>query len=241
VPYLTLVREGEVVEMRKLAGSLVIGRAAECGWTVQNPLLSRRHLRFEPRQNGWQVIDLGSTNGSWMDGARLTSERLSDGDVIQAGDFELIFTETPFVSVADLIGTHAGGAEDQAAEAQETSQPIIETAALPEIGAEDQTETGPEAKSDSGTLLTPIRSAGEPAVSSSRFHGLAGKIRNQPQFKIILPIGLAAGLAIVSLAWFGGPGGRSAHANKPSADGPPLWRPGASQAEIRRALADVPV
>lgn len=53
---------------------------------------SARHARFEPRQDGVWVQDLGSTNGTYLNGTRLEQPRLlTAGDVIRVGETDLRF------------------------------------------------------------------------------------------------------------------------------------------------------
>ena len=53
---------------------------------------SARHARFEPRQDGVWVQDLGSTNGTYLNGKRLEQpRRLTSGDVIRVGETDLRF------------------------------------------------------------------------------------------------------------------------------------------------------
>lgn len=51
---------------------------------------SARHARFEPRQDGVWIQDLGSTNGTYLNGARLEQpRRLTPGDVVRIGETDL--------------------------------------------------------------------------------------------------------------------------------------------------------
>ena len=51
---------------------------------------SARHARFEARSDGVWVEDLGSTNGTFVNGARVTTpRRLDGGDVVRVGQTEL--------------------------------------------------------------------------------------------------------------------------------------------------------
>jgi pSer/pThr/pTyr-binding forkhead associated (FHA) protein len=53
---------------------------------------SSRHARFEPRRDGIWVEDIGSTNGTFVNGIRLTRERkLTPGDVVRVGETDLRF------------------------------------------------------------------------------------------------------------------------------------------------------
>jgi hypothetical protein len=53
---------------------------------------STRHARFEPRRDGIWIEDIGSTNGTFVNGIRLTRERkLAPGDVVRIGETDLRF------------------------------------------------------------------------------------------------------------------------------------------------------
>ncbi len=53
---------------------------------------STRHVRFEPRRDGVYVEDIGSTNGTFVNGIRLTRDRkLTAGDVVRVGETDLRF------------------------------------------------------------------------------------------------------------------------------------------------------
>jgi hypothetical protein len=73
--------------------ALTIGR----GPTNDVPLgddeyASTRHVRIEPRRDGIWVEDIGSTNGTFVNGIRLTRERrLVPGDVVRVGETDLRF------------------------------------------------------------------------------------------------------------------------------------------------------
>jgi FHA domain len=53
---------------------------------------STRHARFEPRRDGVYIEDIGSTNGTFVNGIRLTRDRkLTPGDVVRIGETDLRF------------------------------------------------------------------------------------------------------------------------------------------------------
>ncbi len=53
---------------------------------------SSRHARIEPRRDGVWIEDVGSTNGTFVNGIRLTRERrLAPGDVVRVGETDLRF------------------------------------------------------------------------------------------------------------------------------------------------------
>jgi len=58
----------------------------------QDEYASSRHARIEPRRDGVWVEDIGSTNGTFVNGIRLTRERrLTPGDVVRVGETDLRF------------------------------------------------------------------------------------------------------------------------------------------------------
>jgi pSer/pThr/pTyr-binding forkhead associated (FHA) protein len=62
-------RAGERIE---LVGELVVGRE-NADVTVDDDEVSRRHLAVRPHEDGVELEDLGSTNGTFVDGARLSA------------------------------------------------------------------------------------------------------------------------------------------------------------------------
>jgi hypothetical protein len=67
--------------------ALTIGRDALCGISLTgDAAVSRSHARIEMSPGGWQIVDSGSANGTFVNGARLTTpQRLVAGDEIQIG------------------------------------------------------------------------------------------------------------------------------------------------------------
>lgn len=66
--------------------TISIGRAAECEVRLADTSVSRRHAEIRSGEGGWTVADLGSTNGTKVNGAIITERRLKDGDTISVGD-----------------------------------------------------------------------------------------------------------------------------------------------------------
>lgn len=62
------------------------GRTDEADVVVDDALVSAVHCRFEETGRGWQVTDLNSTNGTYLNGRRVTRAILRDGDRIGFGD-----------------------------------------------------------------------------------------------------------------------------------------------------------
>src|SRR3972149_9426400 len=72
---------------------LLIGRGAECDIAIPDRQISRHHARLRRTPQGSLIEDLGSKNGTYVNGARITTPTvLQDGDVIQvAFSMELMF------------------------------------------------------------------------------------------------------------------------------------------------------
>ena len=63
-----------------LSGSrVVIGRSREADIVLQDPNVSRRHAELRREDGGWQIVDLGSTNGIKVNGRRVDNQPLSAG------------------------------------------------------------------------------------------------------------------------------------------------------------------
>lgn len=75
-----------------LGHRIVIGRATDSDLFVPDKRLSRHHAELQQRPDGYWVIDLGSTNGTYLNGARIDGERpLRHSDVIAVGATTLTF------------------------------------------------------------------------------------------------------------------------------------------------------
>lgn len=81
--------EGEDFQLD--SAQLTIGRGGQNNIPIRtDEYASARHARFEPRHDGVWVQDLGSTNGTYLNGARLERpRRLADGDVVRVGETDL--------------------------------------------------------------------------------------------------------------------------------------------------------
>jgi diguanylate cyclase (GGDEF)-like protein len=64
---------------------VVLGRGKDCTIPLDDVALSRRHARIEPKQGGYIVVDLDSTNGTFVNDLRVRSGPLNDGDYLRCG------------------------------------------------------------------------------------------------------------------------------------------------------------
>ena len=84
-----VLRAGEAHELDSTP--ITIGRARTNDVELDgDDFASARHARFEPRRDGVYVEDVGSTNGTFLNGTKLTRARkLKPGDVVKVGETEL--------------------------------------------------------------------------------------------------------------------------------------------------------
>jgi predicted component of type VI protein secretion system len=94
--YLTIHLEDKPVTRRELepGTAMILGRALESDLWIDDTRLSRLHCRFESSDDDgahWTVIDLNSRNGTHVNGQRIGSHRLRDGEEIFVGRARLVF------------------------------------------------------------------------------------------------------------------------------------------------------
>ena len=77
------------------SAAVTVGRASQNTVAIDgDEFASARHARIEPRRDGVWVTDLGSTNGTYVNGVRIDRPRkLVTGDIVRAGETELRYEE----------------------------------------------------------------------------------------------------------------------------------------------------
>ena len=89
--------------------AVIVGRGATCQITIDDPMLSRRHARLDLRGSEPEIEDLGSRNGTQLDGSPLRGRAvLRDGDRIRLGTRELVFL-VPTSARQERAALRAGG------------------------------------------------------------------------------------------------------------------------------------
>lgn len=86
-------------------GDLVIGRSPSCDVSVVDIRTSRRHARVRQRGGRSTVVDLGSRNGTFLNGERVERETpLVPGDRLQVGDTTFLFDPPMRAAIDDETG-----------------------------------------------------------------------------------------------------------------------------------------
>ncbi len=80
--------------------SVTVGKHPDCDLVMSDDTVSRRHLRIQRVQGSqgdieWLVVDLGSTNGTRLQGARIKEAPIEAGAIIQAGTARIAFVPIP--------------------------------------------------------------------------------------------------------------------------------------------------
>ncbi len=72
---------------------VVLGRALEAQVSIDSGAVSRRHAALQRSNDRYTCVDLGSSNGVYVNGERVTSKELRDGDTVQVGDALFVLQE----------------------------------------------------------------------------------------------------------------------------------------------------
>jgi hypothetical protein len=84
---------------------LVLGRDEACDIRLDGGYVSRYQNLFMETPSGWLLIDLNSTNGSFVNGRRVREHRLRDGDLVAVGQYQLRFACTETAEAGTAVST----------------------------------------------------------------------------------------------------------------------------------------
>lgn len=86
-------QQQEIAQYELTSRGVRIGRSQENDIVIDNMAVSGKHARIIDDEMGFIIKDLGSWNGTFIDGKPIESRRLSDGDVITIGKHVLVFSD----------------------------------------------------------------------------------------------------------------------------------------------------
>jgi uncharacterized protein (DUF983 family) len=96
VPYLLITAGSGRGQTFELRGEANLGRSRTNAITLSDGKISRNHARLDPVRSTYILTDLGSANGTFVNGVRITQPiRLRDADLVQVGDTQLVFHTRP--------------------------------------------------------------------------------------------------------------------------------------------------
>jgi adenylate cyclase len=87
-----------VPRVTDLKGDLSVGRTEGNDLVLNHPSVSRKHAKFEDRNNGWWIVDLKSTNGVKVNGNLITESQINPGDKVLIGSVQLDLKALPSVN-----------------------------------------------------------------------------------------------------------------------------------------------
>ena len=76
-------------------GTIVVGRSRGCDVVMTEPTVSRHHLELRAVDGAWLAVDLGSCNGTWLLGRRISRARVAPGDELMLGDCAVVLEPVP--------------------------------------------------------------------------------------------------------------------------------------------------
>ena len=71
------------------AARLLIGRSSTCQLVLADDTVSRRHAELRVEDGRWLLRDLGSSNGTWVNGRRVIEAEVRPGDLLHLGGAEV--------------------------------------------------------------------------------------------------------------------------------------------------------
>ncbi len=128
MPKLTLLVGRKALQVYDLPKDVIlVGREDGADIVIDNPSVSRRHAEFRKEGDGWVVVDLGSSNGTFLNGIRLEGPQpVVAGDEVGLGKFSIVFEKevgevAPPATKARIptLGAHEGTMHIKPQEVQE--------------------------------------------------------------------------------------------------------------------------
>ena len=143
---------GETRKYSLQMDSIRIGRAPDNTVVLEDGSLSAHHAVLHRRENGFEIVDLGSTNGIEVDGRRVLTHDLRHGDELKIGSVMLRFDwpgqpEIPAPTEAVAVGNSGG-------EALPDEQPPAAESAKDEEAPRPRRESPPADEPKSGCLAS---------------------------------------------------------------------------------------
>ncbi|MBK6689168.1 MAG: FHA domain-containing protein [Deltaproteobacteria bacterium] len=89
--WVVTLTNGEKVKLDKEA--MVIGRSRTCDVVIPSAKISRQHASLSRVDGEYYIEDLGSANGLWLNGEKVTRAKLNPGDKYSISDETLLFEE----------------------------------------------------------------------------------------------------------------------------------------------------
>lgn len=87
---------------------IVLGRAESCDVVLSDSSVSSEHARLSLDADGWRVVNLLSTNGTFVNDKRVSNDVLKHGDRLRLGRVEFVFQEPDRASGSESVSASGG-------------------------------------------------------------------------------------------------------------------------------------
>ena len=126
-PYLLITAGSGRGQTFELRGEANLGRSRANAIVLSDGKVSRNHARLDPVRSTYILTDLGSANGTFVNGVRITQPvRLRDGDSFQVGDIQFVFHTRP-------AEAHSPFADHVAEDGGKSSEPVVDPRPAPGV------------------------------------------------------------------------------------------------------------
>lgn len=88
---------------RMPVGRAVIGRGPSSDFVISDQTVSLQHAELMTRAEGCTITNLMATNGTWINGGKVHSQRLNDGDILRLGRVTLVYKDQPVKPAAAAL------------------------------------------------------------------------------------------------------------------------------------------
>ena len=126
MPRLVITKGPDVGQDHAVGTECVVGRGADADFVLKDTNASRRHCRVLAEGDGYAIEDLGSRNGTFVDGTRVQRAPLTDGALVHIGSTEFVFRQKGLVA-----SSTAGAARSVAVAPAVAVPPAISVPARP--------------------------------------------------------------------------------------------------------------
>ncbi len=157
--------EGREVAIPPPPSRLVLGRGDGVDLQLSDEDLSREHAELAADLSGVKVRDLGSKNGTFLGDARVSEQRLKDGDEIRLGKTILIFEDAAARRLSEICS-----APEQAVELPEPAE------TEPEDESENGDDSASDASADEPAHAAPVVTPTSPTRRQAKRTGLGADV-----------------------------------------------------------------
>lgn len=143
---------------------MVLGRGKSCDVVLTDTKASRQHVRIHDQHGVVELEDLGSSNGTLLNGKPVTKRMLRDGDVVRIGTTELVYRSVT-AAPAGAGGEEFGAGDDLFADEEDAPPPVTPARPAPPPSAPPR--SAPPPSSDRVPLEPPRPTSPVPPPSAA--------------------------------------------------------------------------